>query len=157
MHQAVEEVRAQFVAGVLPSLPPQLSTQLGKASLDVLCTVAVGERCDRLLQLAELESVTSRIWEEVAIAQDFHVGVSKAGAEGWLEGLLLAENSVALPEALEDYIASHIAIHLDPYIDGDVTKPSEERGTSPMYTKLQEAYQRTLQVLKAGFLQHIRP
>ena len=55
---------------------------------------------------------------------------------------MLQEAKVALPEALEDYIATHVAFHLDPYIDGDVTSPANERGTSPLYSQLTGAYQR---------------
>merc|ERR1711965_435291 len=94
------------------------------------------------MTLADEGAIASRVWEEVAIAQDFIAGVSKGGASSWLLSLLLGEVKVALPEALEDYIASHVAAHLDPYIDGDVTSKAEERGTSPMYAKLLEAYKR---------------
>ena len=188
--------------------------KLRKEIVDQLCTVAVGERCERLRALSSEDALTSRVWEEVAIAQDFIAGVSKAGPQPWLLSLLLQacapppyhpptrlppsshphktahmsphtsaavphfwllrwlplfwllhplphfwllhclphvwlfhsrplqEEKVLLPEALEDYIASHISSHLDPYIDGDVTNAKEERGTSPMYDLLTQKYQK---------------
>jgi hypothetical protein len=142
LHAAVDNVRQQFVVGLRSSIPPAVAEALGKPLLDALCEAAVSSRCEKLRALADATEITARIWEEVAIVQDFVAGVSKAGPQPWLLSLLLQEVKVALPEALESYIASHIANHLDPYIDGEVTSPEEERGTSPMYALICKAYER---------------
>jgi len=139
---AVGNVRQQFVVGLQASVPPGVAASLGKGLLDSLCESAVTWRCEKLRTLASVEEVTARVWEEVAIVQDFIGGVSKAGPQPWLLSLLLHEATVALPEELEDYISTHIARHLDPYIDGDVTCAAEERGTSPLYQKLVASFER---------------
>ena len=37
-------------------------------------------------------------------------------------------------------MTAHIARHLDPYVDGEVTSPANERGTSPLLPWLQARY-----------------
>jgi hypothetical protein len=122
------------------SLPPAMAAQLGKGLLDALCDVAVRERCDRLRKLTTPGELAKRIWEEVAIVQDFVRGVSRKGPQSWLLSLVQQEEAVSLPAPLLEYIETHISRHLDPYIDGEVTSAEEERGTSPMYERLCEAY-----------------
>jgi len=143
LHAAVENVQQQFLIGLRSSLPPALSAQLGKNMLHKLCETAVNSRCDSLRSVTSHEDLTSRIWEEVSIVQDFMVGVSKQGAQQWLLALLLQTEKVALPVLLEEYIAVHISKHLDPYIDGDITCEKEERGTGPLLQKLRAAYEET--------------
>jgi len=144
LHAAVDNVRQQFVVGLRSAVPTTVAAALGQDTLDALCDHAVTYRCDRLRAIADLDEVGHRIWEEVAIVQDFLAGVSKAGPQSWLLSLFLGETKVALPEELEGYIATRIADHLDPYIDGEVTCPADEtkRDTSPLYEKLLQAYER---------------
>ena len=139
---AVDNVRQQFVVGLRSSVPPATASQLGKPLMDALCELAVEERCARLRKLTTREEITSRVWEEVAIVQDFVSNVSKTGPQPWLQQLLAQSTRVTLPEPLAAYIETHISNHLDPYIDGDITSPEEERGTSPMFKLLCEAYER---------------
>jgi len=138
---AVDNVQQQFNVGLRSSVPPATATKLGKSLLGKMCETAVASRCDTLRGIASLDELKARIWEEVAIVQDFVSGVSKQGPQPWLLALLLQTDKVALPEALEDYICVHISRHLDPYIDGDVTCEGDERGGSPMLEKLQAAYE----------------
>ena len=83
-----------------------------------------------------------RIWEEVSIVQDFLFEVSKQGPQAWLLTLLLGTQKLAMPQSLEDFITTHIAKHLDPFIDGEVSSPEEECGTSPMYPLLLKEYEK---------------
>ena len=162
---AVDNVRGQFVVGLRSSVPQATAAQLGKPLLDTMCELAVTERCVRLRQLATQADITARIWEEVAIVQDFISNVSKTGPQPWLQQLLNQSAIVQLPEPLAAYIESHIAVHLDPYIDGEITSPEEERGTSPMFKLLCEAYERDHgrelpappEVVLALYVRHTRP
>jgi hypothetical protein len=138
---AVENVQQQFMVGLRASVPPTTASQMSKHLLSKLCETAVSMRCDRLRQLTSADELVGRIWEEVSIVQNFVSSVSKKGPQPWLLSLCLETEKVQLPEELYDFIATHIARHLDPYLDGDVTSPEEERGTSPMYKLLLEAYQ----------------
>lgn len=139
---AVDNVRQQFVVGLRSSVPPATAQQLGKPLMDTMCELAVTERCERLRTLSTADEITSRVWEEVAIVQDFVTNVAKSGPQPWLQELLHQTTRVTLPETLAAYIETHISNHLDPYIDGEITSPEEERGTSPMFKLLCEAYER---------------
>ena len=140
LHAAVDNVQMQFVVGLRASVPPGVASQLGKPLLDALCETVVGDRCDKLRGLSSEAEIASRVWEEVRIVQDFIGSVSTGGPQAWLLSLIRQESHVSLPEALKDFIETHIADHLDPYIDGDVTSPEEERGTSPLHMQLCKAY-----------------
>jgi len=140
---AVENVQQQFMIGLRASVPPATTAQLSKALLSKMCETAVGLRCDALLRhLSNEAELTERVWEEVSIVQDFLSGVSKAGPQPWLLSLVLETEKIQLPEELYEFIATHVSRHLDPYIDGDITSPEEERGTSPMLQRLHEAHEK---------------
>ena len=55
--------------------------------------------------------------------------------------LVPQEKNLSLPEPLHDFLATQIARHLDPYIDGDIATAEDVTDNTPMYTRLKEKYQ----------------
>ena len=110
--------------------------------LRCMSQTAVNHRCNNLRQAYCEEELKTHIWEEVSIVQDFLVDVSKQGPQKWLLALLLETQTLPMPEHLQAFIMTHVAKHLDPFIDGEITSPEEERGTSPMHRCLQAEYEK---------------
>lgn len=69
--------------------------------------------------------------------------MSDKGPQAWLSALLQGQTSIDMPADLSDFMNLAIAYHLDPYLDGEVTSPEEERGTQPLLVEIQTSYQQT--------------
>ena len=55
---------------------------------------------------------------------------ARASPQAWLFELLTGRATLELPPPLLDFLTSHIARHLDPYVDGEV-RPRQPRHTPP--------------------------
>lgn len=141
LRAAVANVQQQFVQGLRSSVAQGVRAAVGAPLLQQLCEVAVEQRCEALHAMADEEALRDRIWEEVSVAKRFFLSVGESGTAGWLASLLTGEAEVEMPQEINDFLCTHIARHLDPYLDGDVTSEEEERGSSPMLPLLQERYQ----------------
>lgn len=74
---------------------------------------------------------------QVRIMQGFLSEVGREGTEGWLLALLTGKTSLDMPPELDAFISTSIASHMDPYLDGEISSPEEERNTLPLLNQLQ--------------------
>jgi hypothetical protein len=159
LQAAVRNGIEQFTRGLRSALPPPLVAQMGSGLADSMCQEAADTSCKALFEMARVDELTARIWEEVSLMSGFLGAVSKLGTQRWLHAMLSSHNiqpgetaeeaaraagvpSLELPAGVVDFISNHISRHLDPYIDGEILTKEDERGTVPMLPQLQEVYRK---------------
>ena len=141
---AIDNVTLQFTSGLRATVPSAVATQVGSVQVQRLCAQAVASRCKKLRAAHPEADIAARLWEEVSMSAKLQQQLASSGdsLQTFLSDLLKGAAKLQLPAHLLDFVASRIASHLDPYIDGDVTTPAHEasRGTSPMLPWLQRLY-----------------
>ena len=92
MKMMLNSLDATFALDAGPAFEPDpddsMAARIERAGADVhevlydtMCELAVTERCERLRTLSTADEITSRVWEEVAIVQDFVTNVAKSGPQ----------------------------------------------------------------------------
>ena len=114
--------------GLRSSVPPATAQQLGKPLMDTMCELAVTERRERLRALS-----TARRDHVARVGgggdrAGFRHQRRQVGSTAVAAGAAPPDDPRGVPETLAGTSPAHISNHLDPYIDGEITSPEEERG-----------------------------
>ncbi|KAL1503574.1 hypothetical protein AB1Y20_012052 [Prymnesium parvum] len=136
----VSRAAEQFVDGMRGAVAAEDAAALGPRLVARLCEQAVAARCEPMRRMASEEELHARVWEEVRVVQGFVLDVAQKGTKQWLSELVLGATTLDMPPELYEFIATAVAVHLDPYIDGEITSPEEERTTEPMLSLVQSSY-----------------